>query len=88
LYCTCVCSQNNLFPLQILFERGGTGPADLVWYFFLAGGEAGGMVGDARGVGSVVICWEVASVVAGGEVGGVVVNVRDEISIIKSEGKL
>ena len=59
-----------------------------MWYFFFAGGEAGGMVVDARDVGSVVICWEVASVVAGGEAGGVVVNVRDQISIIKSEGKL
>jgi len=46
------------------------------------------MVVDARDVDSVDIWWEVASVVAGGEVGGVVVNVRDEILIIKSEGKL
>ena len=75
MYCTCVCSQNNLFPLQILFERGGTGPADLVWDFFFAGGDAGGMVGDARVVGSVVIWREVASVVTGGEAGGM--NARD-----------
>ena len=40
------------------------------------------MVGDARGVGSVVICWEVASVVAGGEVGGMVGDARDVGSVV------
>jgi len=39
-----------------------------VWYF-LAGGEAGGMVVDARDVGSVVICWKVASVLLVGRQG-------------------
>ena len=46
----------------------------------VAGREAGGTVIDARGVGSVVICWEVASVVAGGEAGGM--NARDVGSVV------
>ena len=53
-----------------------------MWYFFLAGGEAGGTVIDARGVGSVVICWEVVSVVTGGEAGGMVGDARGVGSVV------
>ena len=51
-----------------------------MWYFYLAGGEAGGMVVDARDVGSVDIWREVASVVAGGEAGAMVGDARSKRS--------